>query len=83
MFLHQYILKRHTPNWGHGSSSYSLQDEVHHDSLKDLISYHRMEDTTSSLQLSSVCLIPNPVSDTAVLRSWELQLQEDKWMIPR
>ena len=72
---------RHTPNWGHGSSFYSLQDNIQFTSLSDLVSYYQEDE--SSLPLSSVCLIPNPMSDISVLRSWELQIQADKWMVPR
>ena len=37
----------------------------------------------SSLPLSAPCLVPNPVSDKTVLRSWEIQVQADRWMVPR
>ena len=35
------------------------------------------------MSLSSICLIPNPISDKTFLRSWEIESQADKWMIPR
>ena len=37
----------------------------------------------SNLPLSTPCLVPNPVSDKTVLRSWEIQVQADRWMVPR
>ena len=101
LYQYKHFSIRHSPHWGHSSSWYSLQpDTVQHQSLRDMIQHHRSDDVTdNSLQLSSVCLIPNPLSgaeilmkiffcnftllDDAVLRSWELELQEDKWMIPR
>ena len=35
------------------------------------------------MSISSICLIPNPLSDKTFLRSWEIESQADKWMIPR
>ena len=72
---------RHTPNWGHGSSFYSLQDDQKFSSLNDLIAAYQQPN--NNISLDSVCLIPNPVSDKTVLRAWEIQTQADRWMIPR
>ena len=71
---------RHTPNWGHGTSFYSL-GSLQCSSLSDLVTSSMKEG--SSFPLASPCLVPNPVSDKTVLRSWEIEVQADRWMIPR
>ena len=86
MSLYRHFSVRHTPNWGHGGAGwYSVAGSgQQHASLAALVaSLCACADTEPGLGLGAVCLVPNPVADSTVLRSWELELEEDRWMVPR
>ena len=65
---------------------YYLTKDHKFSKLSDLISF-LLEDAGPVLAgcspLSSICLIPNPISDWTFLRTWELETKADNWMIPR
>ena len=65
---------------------YYLTKDKKFSALPDLISF-LLDDAGPVLAgcspLSSICLVPNPISDWAFLRTWELENKADNWMIPR
>ena len=65
---------------------YFLTKDSKFSQLSDLISYLVADKgpvLAGCSPLSSSCIIPNPVSDWAFLRTWELENKADNWMIPR
>jgi hypothetical protein len=74
----EYAVRHYPVVEAEGGGTFRLSEATVGEGLDGLVASCRLAGL-----VQAACLLPNPTSDPALLRGWELQSQPDAWMIPR